>query len=1047
MHSHHFTAQGPVLVRLSARAWGDYPQVTPKTSRDDGDDLEGVTSYIRTMAADHDFRGAVRVSSKSLAAMLDRFDEGESLSRKRLISMATSLARYAMRSMGRPTPFGLFAGVTAADWQEQASVTVGLADRRASRIDASWLYAEVVKWLDQPEARRGIRLVVNNLCHLRGGRLVLPYVRIRSDRKGHRSAPIREVTVANNTFVQWIQQNLREPVLYEDVVARAISELRGATEELVGKLLLQLIKKEMLVTSVVPHRLDESTLAAIEVATGSPLSESRVRRGRDLLRSYDTADAAQAAELWHEVQRELAESYEGSRPSVKVDLHSDARITLPRAVAQEAEAYASMMWRISGRLSSYDHIRDYRSRFLDRYGPGVAVPLEDVIGTVDGVGYPAGYQNPAVVDPPAEVPAEANEAEVLYEKKRREIMAGLLLRAVTNPDRELVLTDADVRSLSYRAEDEPPRSMELFFQLLSKSVDDLNKGDFTLVSSTNVGSMTAGSTMGRFCDLLGRTSAVTDIMRANSDAECVEAEVSFLPLNPRAVNIMPTTRLSEYEIPLGTFHDTATTGTIDWRDLTVAVENDEFRLYWSKTGQRVVPRAPHMLAIDQHAPNLARLLIELGTARDKMWHPWIWSGLEALPFFPRLRYGKVVVSPAIWRPTPALRDTVGDKPTWAEAVQNWREQLGIPRRVLVLVGDKSYNLDLDDTFQVEMLRKEAARNSILLTEQLHEEGVLFGWSAGRSSEVVIPFCNIPKALDAPSRPRASASSLVRFPQDRENRSYLPGEEWLFGKVYGESGQFDMLLARHLPELLSELDGDIDKWFFIRYRDPASHLRVRLHGDPDAIARRVMPALARHARKWRNEGLVRKTTFDTYEPEYARYGNGGLMYLAEDLFCVDSISAVSQTAVKDKLLPGLPDEVLASVNYALLLESLGDWNWCAWVNQMFRRLGTHEAYRTHRAEITRLIRPGRIADCYREATGLQHVAALWADSSEARKYGSVLLHETDTTRVSRDNALLGLLHMQHNRLIGIDRDKERASYAILAGVARDHLFRSARAGGE
>lgn len=1043
MRPAQFTAQGPVLVRLSARAPGDFSQMTPHLPADGGETRAVLAAYIRHMAADPVFRETIRVSSKSLSGLLDRFEAGEEFNRKRLMSVAISLARYAMRSSGRPTPFGLAAGVTKADWGDRAAVHFGPDDLKSARIDASWLYAEIVKWLDRPESRWGLDVVVNNLCHVQGDRLVLPYVRVRSDRHGPQAMPLREVNVANNRFVQWLLDTCRRPTPYGDVVARAVSELPGATEELVDRILLELLKNEVVVTSVTPHRMSEAALDRIATATGGSGKDNRVRRVGLRLRDYEACTPGRGGEIWEEIQRDLAEGYDGSRPGVQVDLRLDAEISLPRSVAKEIEAYASVIWRMSGRVSGYDHLREYKHQFLDKYGPHVAVPLVDVVHATHGIGFPAGYQNPTVVDRPPHFPSDPDEQETGYLDRRREIVATLMQRAVMSPEREVVLSEHDIAALGYRDEEEPPRSLELFFQLLSKSPEDLDAGRFTVFPTPNIGSMTAGSTIARFSELLECTSELTGMMRANSDSGRIEAEVSFLPVNPRAVNILPTTRIGEYEIPLGSFADPEAPGVIDWRDLTLAVEQNEFKVYWAKTGQEVVPRTPHMLAVDQNAPNLGRLLTEIGFVRDKMLHPWQWTGLESLPFFPRVRYGKVVVSPATWRPTPEVRAAVGDPRDWARAVGAWRDRMEMPRHVVVAVGDKSYSLDLDDAFHVEMLRKEAARSNVLVTEQLHEQGTYFGWCGGRSNEIVVPLRSTAASQRSDTGPARAFVPPVAFPKGDENHTFLPGEEWLFAKIYIPSGRFNTVLAQKLPQLLQEVRSDVDRWFYIRYRDPASHIRLRLHGDPAAIAARVLPALGRHVRAWRQAGLVQRMVLDTYEPEYARYGSGTFMPLAEAVFCVDSTASVLQAGVRDKLLPGLPDEILAAANYALLLESLGGWDWWRWADHVFRGVETSEIYRVHRRDIAGIIRPGRVAEGFAAATGAQHVAALWQNSPEVQKYGSALLSGDVPDTVSRDQALMGLLHMHHNRLFGIDREKEKTSYSILAGLAKDHMYRTSQ----
>jgi thiopeptide-type bacteriocin biosynthesis protein len=66
-------------------------------------------------------------------------------------------------------------------------------------------------------------------------------------------------------------------------------------------------------------------------------------------------------------------------------------------------------------------------------------------------------------------------------------------------------------------------------------------------------------------------------------------------------------------------------------------------------------------------------------------------------------------------------------------------------------------------------------------------------------------------------------------------------------------------------------GWIDGWFFIRYGDPARHLRVRLHGTPERLGNEVLAALQAAVAPALEDGLLYRLALDTYEREVERYG--------------------------------------------------------------------------------------------------------------------------------------------------------------------------------
>jgi thiopeptide-type bacteriocin biosynthesis protein len=121
------------------------------------------------------------------------------------------------------------------------------------------------------------------------------------------------------------------------------------------------------------------------------------------------------------------------------------------------------------------------------------------------------------------------------------------------------------------------------------------------------------------------------------------------------------------------------------------------------------------------------------------------------------------------------------------------------------------------------------------------------------------------------------------------RSFPPGSEWLYAKLYTGTATADVLLRDVVAPVVSEAlgSGVADSWFFIRYADPDWHLRLRFHGDPRELPARVLPALADAAAPLLDDRRMWRLQLDTYEREVERYGGPQGIGLAERLFGVDS----------------------------------------------------------------------------------------------------------------------------------------------------------------
>ena len=121
------------------------------------------------------------------------------------------------------------------------------------------------------------------------------------------------------------------------------------------------------------------------------------------------------------------------------------------------------------------------------------------------------------------------------------------------------------------------------------------------------------------------------------------------------------------------------------------------------------------------------------------------------------------------------------------------------------------------------------------------------------------------------------------------RTFPPGSEWTYLKLYTGSATADRLLVEEVGPCARRLvdSGAADSWFFLRYEDPGFHLRIRAHGDPDAI-RTAFEALAARAI---DEGLAHDAMLGTYVREVERYGGAEGIVVAERLFHADSDAVV------------------------------------------------------------------------------------------------------------------------------------------------------------
>lgn len=157
----------------------------------------------------------------------------------------------------------------------------------------------------------------------------------------------------------------------------------------------------------------------------------------------------------------------------------------------------------------------------------------------------------------------------------------------------------------------------------------------------------------------------------------------------------------------------------------------------------------------------------------------------------------------------------------------------------------------------------------------------------------------------------------------DNRQIPPGNEWLYVKVYtGPAGANKILQSAVSPIITSALnDGRVDRWFFLRYADPETHLRIRMHGNPGALREEVWPALEKQLKRFLDNGTVWRVTPDTYDREIERYGGDAGIALAEAVFHADSDAAIKMLKLSEQD-DGIRNWQLALLSVHSLLDDLG-----------------------------------------------------------------------------------------------------------------------------
>ncbi|MEO3862897.1 lantibiotic dehydratase [Acrocarpospora sp. B8E8] len=983
---------------------------------------------------------AITVASPTVAARVQAVLGGRQIACEPVRRLARTLARYLVRMRGRATPFGLFAGVALVQFTNlpPADTIIGHSHVRV-RADAAWL-AEMIVCLEAVSAiRRRLPVVANDCTVLRGDRLVVTW----QPRATAGPGSAAEISVRHSPLLDVIADAARIPIVVNALLDKLAADLPDVPDTAIDDMLATLIRSGVLISSLRPsstssdglaHVLTELDTHAADVLAEMPLVDD--------LREIHARLTTAARRSWAATvtvgarMRRLALSV--AQP-LTVDLRFDRAPGLPEEVAAEAQTAAEALLRLVPDPDGHAGWRAFHAMFLDTYGVGSLVPVRLLTDSAAGLGVPAHAAGPGA-----------------GLTRRDEHLLALAQQTALDGAWEIVFDDCTIDRLSGNATRQPAPHMELCVDVRAADSAALAQGAFTL-AVLGIGRSAVAMT-GRFLDVLPPADRLAmlkeyaDLPVAVQDA--IAAQLSFPPKQGRTANVATAPPVLPAMITMAEYPHTTEGRAVDCiglDDLAVTADAGQFYLV-SLSRRRIIEPILANATAPHTWPPIVRLLLGLARARTAAVPMFTWGAAECLPFLPRVRYRRTIVSPARWRiPDGTLPGAAASDDVWNQAVATVRDRLSVPRWVSVGTDDRLLRLDLDEPMDLAVLRAHVngSAGDLVVREAATPDD--YGWLNGRAHELVVPLAS----TAPPASPPAIVTQPCLPPPVARDHVDLPGTQVLFAKLYGPADAADTVVTCHLPDLLSAC-GRPPVWWFLRYRDlrgrqpdPAPHLRVRLRLADASAYGQAVTALGVWATGLRQRGLIGDLVLDTHVPEFARFGGGAALAAAEALFAADSASAVAQLSflAAESVHPALSSRALTAASLAdLVCAVTGD------TTTGMRWLIDHAAPTT-RVPQTRTD-PGRRGhqDVVRQAiafldpmhrgdsppgaiTRSDEVLTAWRTRRHAAAtYAQLLARDPAAAHVSADAALRALLHLHHVRAHGVDRDCEQRCHRLARAVA-------------
>ena len=842
---------------------------------------------------------ALAIASTDLLEAFEKIDLG--CDSKAAKQMRSSLIKYFIRLSTRPTPFGLFSAVSMGTFSEKNDIRLDTKNFiKVARPDMEWIYALIKKLEENVYIKNYLRVRFNDFTYRKGNRLENPSKTVLQDGVDHQLTSIRYTNP-----VRHIEGKGMKFSPYNDLLKDLVLQNKNASQEQIESFLSQLLENEYLLSELRPPLTNTDVLTyMIDILSNISVDAAveyveKLTTIKNSIVNYSEADNEKGLDNYQSTI-ELMKDLTSAKNYLQVDMKANLTFnSIDSKLKDDLNEFANALLKLAPDAMLSDEMTTYRDEFLEKYGYDEEAPLLELLDNDKGLGVPAHFNFGVSAKKVFSYPKNAKM------HKLRNFLNEQISMCLKEGETTFELSDDHIEFINQDHEKQPINMLPSFeLYLLAHP-----KEEYTFTVSSGIASNAVGKSFGRFGHLFAsdETSGLTDDYNKMIELceDSIIAEVSELPSKGRISNVSITKSEYDYVIPFSTnLHFEKK--VISVNDLLIGLDynTNSFYIKSRSLNKRIVATMTSMLnpMIGSHA---SRFLREISSIyRTNPLDSLITILESSFVYTPRIVYKKIIVKPQSWL---LSKSTIGfdkgEKSKFISHLSHYIEQLKVPKYVFLNENDHRLLLDLENSAHLNEIYytlNKGVGKVVTLTEA---DFVLLGnlttneASERYVTEIVVPFLLNKPEKKVANQIEASAVStrsdisrnVAVFNQD--DLILFPGKSnWLFFKLYGGSTRIDELLCE-LHEKLESISSLLQKYFFIRYRDPDEHIRLRLHCKDESLSQ-----VFSNSSKWfealRSDGLIFRVVIDTYKRETVRYGGLQLIDLAEAHFHYSSQIVIS-----------------------------------------------------------------------------------------------------------------------------------------------------------
>lgn len=812
-------------------------------------------------------------------------------SSKKIRHLEQSILKYFIRSSTRPTPYGMFSGVALGKFENKNSIIIdNNSCVREIKIDIEWINKLIHKFENDYTVLKHLDVKFNPICYVEGNRIVNPVFTCHGESSQRIDKIVNDMRYTN--LIHLIERSTQEFVPYIALKNIISKEYRDVDGEKIDYTLGQLIENEYLLTNLrIPAYCEDVLEHVIKIIKKIPDMREytdTLTNLKQLLNIYIDSKTENKIEILVKIYT-LMETIEKSKNYIMVNKGVTLRDNrLNSSCKKVLEKFADSLGLISIAADERSRLSKFKRDFIEKFGYNVDVNIKDVINI-------NGFNGLQYID----------DTEYTMSKRERDIKNIIdtkIEQCLQQNKSEVILESKDFLDIQQYG-DHPASSFEVNFHI-SKVTDKDGDEKIIFTVAPNGGAIKAGSMIQRFSNVLDYNdyNNYNRIYKKEQDLchssyEIVEIREAFS--KARLGNLTNTNSNYSYFCCIGCTPQN-NENELPIYDIFIGVSpNGRLYLYNKKLGSYIKIVTDNMINTDLNSPLLKLLIYISDEYEDKPISRVFNLTYNNYIYTPRIVLEEVIIAPKTWIFTFSDDD-----------VYNY-SKFKIKFDILV----KLYKVD--DYFMIYQ------RDNRLLLNTKKEWCLILLFTIARTekqiklSEAIYGIINNQLSKDIYEKKYISEitcsflsteikninnetfetffnneNEIINKELIKKNQTFLPCDNgWIYLKLYGAKIRQNILLTNKTYILLETLSSSLDKMFFLRYADTSPHLRLRLKFYNENMLFNEFFKIIKWINDLKEEGLIYRCVFETYEREINRYGGSHLINYIEDFFYSDSLFAI------------------------------------------------------------------------------------------------------------------------------------------------------------